>query len=59
MGLVWYWKNSALYSITRTGLSSLPITYFFASISCYHRMQQGFIFCSKRQKDMLENMGKV
>ena len=39
MGLVWYWKNLALYSITRARLSSLRKTYFFALISCYHRMQ--------------------
>ena len=59
MGLVWYWKNSVLYSIARAGLTSLPKTYFFAPISCYHKMWSGFICCSKRQKDMLENMRKV
>ena len=43
MGLVWYWKNSALYSIARAGLLSSPKTYFFAPISCYHRIRFHFL----------------
>ena len=54
MGLVWYWKNSALYSIARAGLSSLPKTYFFAPTSCYHRIS----FFQQKAKRHAEKPGE-
>ena len=43
MGLVWYWKNSALYAISQAGLLSSPKTYFFTPFSCYHRIRFHFL----------------
>ena len=58
MGLVWYWKNSALYSIAQAALLYSPKKHFFAPISCYNRIQSGFIFCSKRQKTCWKTWGE-